>query len=363
MMAAEKLPPDMSMMSDKDLASGPHIPVMLREVISAMRPKDGDTYVDATFGAGGYTRALLEAADCKVIGLDRDPRAIAAGQALQAEYPGRLTLIETPFAEMGQALSGITAEAKSAAIDGIVFDLGVSSMQLDEADRGFSFRQEGPLSMRMDGAKPDAADVINQASAEDLKIIFRIYGEEKFAAPIARAIVAARDISPITTTKVLAELIEGVVPARPPKRGGRMIHPATRVFQALRIFVNAELRQLAEGLVAAEGLLSSGGRLVAVSFHSLEARIVKRFFLDRTRGLQTASRHAPEIDQLEPTFILPFRGQLDPSADEQAHNARSRSASLRAGVRTSASPRSATLEFANLPRFSFSPTLSELEIV
>ncbi|MEM9495646.1 MAG: 16S rRNA (cytosine(1402)-N(4))-methyltransferase RsmH [Pseudomonadota bacterium] len=302
-----------------------HLPVMLKEVIAALDPQDGGVYVDATLGDGGYTRAILGAANCTVIAFDRDPRAIAAAAAWARDYGDRLRLINRPFAEMADALGDDGLE-----IDGVVFDLGVSSMQLDEADRGFSFRFDGPLSMRMDGGKPDASDVVANAAANDLKLIFKAYGEEKNAAKIARAIVAAREVEPIETTGALAAIVEK---ANPP-RGAQKIHPATRVFQALRIFVNDELGQLAEGLSACERLLRAGGRMVVVSFHSLEDRIVKRFLSVRSATRSDGSRHAPPTEIAPPVFSLPVRGAKTPSEEECAANPRARSAKLRAAIRT-----------------------------
>ena len=350
------------------MSAAPHIPVLLNQVLAALEPRDGQTYVDATFGAGGYSRAILEHCDCHVVGLDRDPRAIGDAGAMVDEYADRLTLIETPFAHMTQAL----AEAGIHSVDGVVFDLGVSSMQLDEADRGFSFRLDGPLSMRMDAGRPDAADVVNLASFSDLRLILRVYGEEKRAGPLADAIIRARTLAPITTTKRLADIIEAASPnpyagagakARRKSGGARPIHPATRVFQALRIFVNNELGQLAQGLLGAEALLKPAGRLVAVTFHSLEARIVKRFLTDRTTGLETRSRHAPTIDVPPATFKMVRRGQIEPDADEVAGNPRARSASLRYGIRTPAPMRPPDLAFAGLPSFRFSESFSKLEYV
>ncbi|MEO1149743.1 MAG: 16S rRNA (cytosine(1402)-N(4))-methyltransferase RsmH [Pseudomonadota bacterium] len=348
-------------LTDQRLA---HIPVMLDAVLAAINPRDGEIYIDATFGAGGYSRALLQAADCRVIGLDRDPRAIAAATTQLEAFAGRLSLVQTPFAKMHNALD----TEKAGTIDAIVFDLGVSSMQLDEADRGFSFRLDGPLSMRMDGLRPDARDVVNCASANDLRLIFKAYGEEKRAGKLAEAIVTARDDAPITTTRQLATIIEAASPpahARGPRKnrqksGVRPIHPATRVFQALRIFVNDELGQLAEALCAAEKLLRPSGRLVVVTFHSLEARIVKRFFADRTTGLETRSRHEPALAVPPATFTVPSRGQQAASRAEADNNPRARSAALRWGARTKAPPRDTGLAFAGLPMLSFSSDLSTL---
>ncbi len=326
-----------------------HIPVMLHEVLETLSPRDGEVYVDATLGAGGYTRAILEKANCIVYGFDRDPRAIAAATAWAGAYGDRLVLIEAPFADMEEVL----AERGVSKVHGVVFDLGVSSMQLDEADRGFSFQNDGPLSMRMDGGKPDAADIVNSAEANDLKAIFRIYGEEKRASALTKAITRARDKTPFVSTKALADIIEAASPNRYAGKG-KAIHPATRVFQALRIFVNDELGQLAKALVSAENLLTSGGRLIAVSFHSLESRIVKRFFADRTGAAYTTSRHQPLVSTPPATFDIFFRGQKSPSVEEEANNPRARSASMRAGLRTDAAPQVRDLSFAGLPSLSLS---------
>lgn len=307
-----------------------HTPVMLDEVIAALAPKKGGVYVDATFGAGGYSRAILNAADCIVYGFDRDPSAIERAKEWAKEFAGRLFLINRPFAEMREAL----AEEGVEMVDGVVFDLGVSSMQLDEAERGFSFRRDGPLSMRMDGGKPDAADVIARADAQDLAAIFRRYGEEKRANVIARAIIREREKAPIATTGELASIVEKATPG-----AGRLkIHPATRVFQALRIFVNDELGQLVAGLRAAERLLRPAGRLVAVAFHSLEDRIVKRFLAGRSEAKRGGSRHLPPEDLPPASFELLYPRAVEPKEDEVANNARARSAKLRAGVRTEAPP-------------------------
>ena len=307
------------------MTGGAHIPVMLDEVIEALGVKDNGVYVDATFGAGGYSRAILAAADCSVYAFDRDPRAIAAAKEWAGEFDGRLVLINRPFAEMEEAL----AEFELTKVDGVVFDLGVSSMQLDEAERGFSFRHDGPLSMRMDGGKPDAADVVAKADDKELAAIFKSYGEEKNAGRIARAIVKARDAAPIETTLSLA----GVIEAAAPPRGASKIHPATRVFQALRIFVNDELGQLLEGLKAAERLLREGGRLVAVTFHSLEDRIVKRFLGVRAETRSGGSRHQPAQQPAAATFSLVSSKALAASVTEAAGNPRARSAKLRAAIR------------------------------
>ncbi len=307
-----------------------HKPVMLKEVIEALAPKNGGVYVDATFGAGGYTRAILAAADCVVYGFDRDPTAIERAKEWAKEFAGRLFLINRPFAEMREAL----AEEGVETVDGVVFDLGVSSMQLDEAERGFSFRFDGPLSMRMDGGKPDAAEVIARADAQDLATIFRRYGEENRANALARAILREREKAPIETTAQLAAIVEKATPG-----AGRLkIHPATRVFQALRIFVNDELGQLIAGLRAAERLLRPAGRLVVVAFHSLEDRIVKRFLTGRSDAKSSGSRHLPPADEPPASFELLYPRAVAASQEEIDENSRARSAKLRAGLRTEAAP-------------------------
>ncbi len=326
-----------------------HAPVMLDEAVAALAPMNNGVYVDATFGGGGYARAILGAANCTVIGFDRDPTAIERARDWSRAYAGRLALVTRPFADMEAALGDLQVDA----IDGAVFDLGVSSMQLDEAERGFSFMRDGPLSMRMDGGKPDAADVVNVAEAGDLATIFKLYGEEKRAGRIARAIVEARNASPIETTGRLAEIVGR---ASPPKREDR-IHPATRVFQALRIFVNDELGQLAKALFAAERLLRPAGRLVVVTFHSLEDRIVKRFMIERSGAAARPSRHAPEAAPVTASFKLLSDKPQTPSEDEVSSNPRARSAKLRTAIRTSAPPLGGNFrDFA--PKFSLSPTLA-----
>jgi 16S rRNA (cytosine1402-N4)-methyltransferase len=306
----------------------PHVPVMLAEVLDALQPHDGCTYVDATFGAGGYTRAILDAAHTRVIAIDRDPSAIREGRALSDAYGGRLTLLEGRFGDM-EALVG------DARVDGVVLDIGVSSMQIDEAERGFSFLRDGPLDMRMAQSGASAADAVNTLPQETLSNIIYVFGEEPRARAIARAIVAARAIAPITTTLGLVKAIERATGRPRPDR----IHPATRTFQALRIHVNGELDELVEALHAAERLLPPGGRLVAVTFHSLEDRIVKRFFASRAGKLPSGSRHLPDAARgPEPSFELPFKGHLGASEDEAARNPRARSAKLRAGIRTAAPP-------------------------
>jgi 16S rRNA (cytosine1402-N4)-methyltransferase len=326
-----------------------HAPVMLNEAVAALAPITHGRYADATFGGGGYARAILASANCSVYGFDRDPTAIERAREWSRAYAGRLALINRPFAEMEEGLAELNVDA----IDGVVFDLGISSMQIDEAERGFSFMRDGPLSMRMDGGKPDAADVVNSAEASDLAAIFKAYGEEKRAGRIARAIVEERKSAPISTTARLAEI---VTRASPPKREDR-IHPATRVFQALRIFVNDELAQLAKALVVAEKLLRPAGRLVVVTFHSLEDRIVKRFLTERSGAAARPSRHAPAARAIEATFKLLSDKPQSPSAEEVAINPRARSAKLRAGIRNG-SPALGGDFRAFLPNLSLSRSLS-----
>ncbi|MGF7161344.1 16S rRNA (cytosine1402-N4)-methyltransferase [Rhodoligotrophos appendicifer] len=306
-----------------------HVPVLLAEVMAALAPKASEIFIDGTFGAGGYSRALLEVEGTTVIAIDRDPTAIAAGQPLLEKYPGRLSLLPGRFAEMAELVSALGVSS----VDGVTLDVGVSSMQLDQAERGFSFMQDGPLDMRMGGEGMSAADVVAEFSETALANVIFTYGEERKSRPIARAIVKARSIEPIARTVQLAEIVERALGGRRPQD---RIHPATRTFQALRIFVNDELGELARGLGAAERLLRPGGRLAVVSFHSLEDRIVKRFFADRTGRSPRTSRHAPEEDHVAPSFEAIGRGVISASEAEARDNPRARSAKLRAGCRTSA---------------------------
>lgn len=311
------------------MTAPPHAPVLMNEAVRALAPRASGIYVDGTLGAGGYTRAILAHADCQVFAFDRDPTAVARAAEWASAFAGRLVIVEAPFGSMEEALRGRGVSA----IDGAVFDVGVSSMQIDDAARGFSFMRDGPLSMRMDCGKPDAADLVNLAEADDLAAIFRVYGEEKDARRIARALVAARGEAPIETTGRLAAIVEAASPRRP----GEKTHPATRVFQALRIFVNDELGELVRALAAAERLLRPTGRLVVVSFHSLEDRIAKRFFAERAGRQPLGSRHAPAGPAPPPaTFRLLTTKPVEPTADEIAVNPRARSAKLRAGERTDA---------------------------
>lgn len=335
------------------IETGGHTPVMLREVIEALSPRDGAVYVDGTFGAGGYTEAILAAADCRVWGIDRDPEAVTRGQAMAARHPQRLKLIHGRFGAMDTLLG----RQQVFAVDGIALDLGVSSMQLDQAERGFSFRAEGPLDMRMDrgdaagndeddavgGPGPNAAEVVNELSEAELADIIHHYGEERRARQVARAIVAARRERPIEDTARLAEIVRAAVRAsskgrtKPRSKTGRGIDPATRTFQALRIHVNDEIGELDRGLHAAERLLAPGGRLAVVSFHSLEDRAVKVFLRARAGAGPSGSRHRPEAAaRHDPTFLPLFRGACRPGRAECDANPRARSARLRAAERTAA---------------------------
>ena len=323
-----------------------HIPVLASRAVELLGVREGGVYVDATFGAGGYSRVILAIPGARVIGIDRDQKAVAEGATLVSAAAGRLDLIEDRFSNLEAAVQSCGI----AAVDGVVFDLGVSSMQLDEAGRGFSFRFDGPLDMRMGHTGPNAADVVAHASARDLATIIGTLGEERFARAIARAIVKAREAEPLTTTQSLADVVGRVVHARE-----GMIHPATRAFQALRIFVNDELAELARGLIAAERILKPEGRLVVVSFHSLEDRIVKNFLAERSRA-PAFSRHQPEIASAPPTFRVLTKKPETPDGAETSANPRARSAKLRAAERTSAAARPGTLE-PLLPRV---PSLSDV---
>ena len=322
-----------------------HIPVLGRPAAAYLAVRDGGVYVDATFGAGGYARAILAAAKCRVIAIDRDQTAIARGTDLVEESGGRLVLVEERFSN----LAVVARDFGHDEVDGVVFDLGVSSMQLDESGRGFSFRLDGALDMRMGGSGPSAADVVACASERDLAAIIAMLGEERHARAVARAIVRARTEAPIRTTGVLAEIVSHIVHARP-----GAIHPATRTFQALRLFVNEELLELAAGLAAAETLLRPGGRLVVVAFHSLEDRIVKRFLASRSRR-SAGSRHLPETQHSAATFRVLTGRPVTPDAAEIAANPRSRSAKLRAAERTAAPAGEAEDDL--LPRL---PVLAEI---
>ena len=303
-----------------------HIPVLGREAVEMLTPRDGGIYVDATFGAGGYSRKILDTRGPRVIGIDRDRSAISGGFDLVDEAGGRLTLVEDRFSNLAEVCAAQGFEA----VDGVVMDVGVSSMQLDQAARGFSFRLGGPLDMRMGHEGPTAADVVAKASEADLANIIYIFGEERHSRGVARAIVAARKEAPITTTQALADIVGRVVRSKPNE-----IHPATRTFQGLRIFVNAELDELHLALSAAERLLKPGGRLAVVSFHSLEDRIVKNFLIERGKAAG-GSRHLPEIAQAVPSFQILTKRPVTPGEAEISANPRARSAKLRAAERTAA---------------------------
>ena len=312
-----------------------HKPVLLAEVIEALLPggrnQDGAIFVDGTFGAGGYTRALLDAANCTVFAIDRDPDAVKGAAPLIARYAGRLHVIQGRFGDLARLL----AERGVDAVNGITFDFGVSSMQLDQAARGFSFRFSGPLDMRMEQAGPSAADLVNAMAERPLADLIFTFGEERQARRIARAIVAARDLAPIETTDRLAEIVRRAIGGKP---NPQAIDPATRTFQALRIAVNDELGEIDRGLAAAEQLLAPGGRLAVVSFHSLEDRRVKQFLRDRAGAAPKGSRHLPVArqDEAKPVFRLIAAGGITASEAELAENPRSRSARLRVAEKVAA---------------------------
>ena len=311
MAAAARLPDD-----------APHIPVLLRPLLAAVSPVSG-IWLDGTLGAGGYTRGLLEAGADKVIGVDRDPLALELAAEWAAAYGDRIELVRAVFSKMDEVATGL---------DGVVLDLGVSSMQLDLAERGFSFMKEGPLDMRMSQDGPSAADLVNEADETELADILYLYGEERASRRIARAIVREREAGPIKTTLHLTGIIEKCLPRSKPGQA----HPATRSFQALRIAVNDECGELIGGLEAAERALKPGGQLAVVTFHSIEDRMVKRFLQARSGGGGTGSRHAPEILHDAPQFTVKTRKAVGPDAAELAQNPRSRSAKLRVAMRTEA---------------------------
>ncbi len=309
-------------------SDAPHISVLLTGVLDALAPSEGKVIVDGTFGAGGYSRALL-AAGARVIAFDRDPSVRPFAEALAAEYGARFTLVLRPFSEMTEGLADLGLEA----VDGITLDIGVSSMQLDQAERGFSFMRDGPLDMRMADHGPTAADVVNTAEAVELADIFWTYGEERASRRIAATLVRRRAEEPFARTLDLAAVVEACLGGR----RGAPVHPATRVFQALRIHVNDELGELKAALAASERLLVPGGRLAVVTFHSLEDRIVKSFLTERAGRLPSGSRHAPPVETgPAPTFSLLFKGAQVPTEAELAANPRARSAKLRAAQRTEA---------------------------
>ena len=305
-----------------------HIPVLLADMLEALAPQDGEIYLDGTFGGGGYSRAILEAAECDVRAIDRDPEAIGRADALLRDYPERFAILMGRFGDM----EALLAEAGIEALDGVVLDIGVSSPQIDTPERGFSFRQDGPLDMRMGGNGPTAADIVNDWEEAALARLIRDMGEERRARQVARAIVEARSDTPLTRTGQLADVVRRVV--RKAKDG---IDPATRTFQALRIEVNDELGELDRALSAAERLLKPAGRLVVVAFHSLEDKRVKAFMTERSGGAGI-SRHlpGPSADQRRPTFSVPKRRSVKARDSELAANPRARSARLRVAIRTDA---------------------------
>jgi 16S rRNA (cytosine1402-N4)-methyltransferase len=323
-----------------------HIPVLAATAIEWLAVRSGGVYLDATFGGGGYTRAILQTSGARVIAIDRDGDAIAAGRSLEHEGDGRLTLTEGVFSD----LDVIAERHGASALDGVVLDVGVSSMQIDNAARGFSFRLDGPLDMRMRRSGPSAADVVARASERQLATIIAVLGEERHARAVARAIVKARAEHPIETTRALADLVAKVVRAY-----DSAVHPATRTFQALRIFVNDELGELARGLAAAERALKPSGRLVVVAFHSLEDRIVKNFLADRSRA-PSSSRHRPLPVAAPPSFRELTRRPITPDEAEVEANPRARSAKLRAAERTDALPHPA-------PNENLLPSLPSLDDV
>ena len=323
-------------MTSAGAKQAPHVPVLVGEVIDALAVHQGDTLVDGTFGAGGYTQAMLAAGAGRVIGFDRDPEAIEAGRSLVPDRyfkEGRLTLVEERFSQMDRVL----AERGIGKVDAIALDIGVSSMQLDRPERGFSFQGDGPLDMRMSKSGLTAAEFLNSADEAEIARVLRDYGEEPRARAIARAIVAAR---PVERTAELAAIVRRAAGFRP----GQKSDPATRTFQAIRIHLNSELDELEQGLAAAERSLRPGGRLAVVTFHSLEDRIVKRFFRERSGGTPAGSRHRPAlVDPAEPTFERVARA-VSPTERELAANPRARSARLRSAVRTNAPARKERLQ-------------------
>ncbi|MBU3028694.1 16S rRNA (cytosine(1402)-N(4))-methyltransferase RsmH [Paracoccus marinaquae] len=312
----------------------PHIPVLLKPLLRAVEPVSG-IWLDGTFGAGGYARGLLEAGAKTVIGVDRDPAVFQMAQDWAGQYGDRLRLVPGTFSDLD--------ELAGQPLDGVVLDLGVSSMQLDQAERGFSFLRDGPLDMRMGQDGPSAADLLNEVDEAVIADVLYHYGEERAARRIARAIVAAR---PLSRTAQLAEIVAGCLPR--PKPG--QSHPATRSFQAIRIWVNDEFRQLVDGLSAAERALKPGGRLAVVSFHSLEDRIVKRFMQARANSAGGGSRYAPVQDTAPAAFTLPFRRAIGPDPDEMEGNPRARSALLRVAIRTDAPAGAADESALAMPR-------------
>lgn len=304
-------------------SDAPHIPVLIEPLIDAVSPVQG-TWIDGTFGAGGYSKYLLDHGATRVTGIDRDPSVLALTTDLRRQYQGRLDLVQDTFSNLDQVADQV---------DGVVLDIGVSSMQIDQADRGFSFQKDGPLDMRMSDQGTTAADIVNTYSADQIADILFQYGEERASRRIAKAIVIRRALTPFERTLDLVDVIEGCLPRSKPGQS----HPATRSFQALRIAVNGEYDQLYQGLNAAERVLRPGGYLAVVTFHSVEDRIVKRFFQSRS-GAQTGSRYAPDVAVTPAQFTQSSRKAIAPSPEELARNPRARSAKLRVGQRTDAQP-------------------------
>lgn len=329
-------------MTDRPSApSGPHIPVLLRPLLKAVAPVSG-RWLDGTFGAGGYTRGLLDAGADQVIAVDRDPLAFELAKPWAGRYGDRLILQQGVFSRMDEYAQDL---------DGVVLDLGVSSMQLDLAERGFSFMKDGPLDMRMSQSGPSAADLIAELTEAQIADILYHYGEERASRRIARAIVREREAEPITTTLRLAGIIESCLPR--PKPG--QSHPATRSFQGLRIAVNAEYEELFEGLLAAERALKPGGLLAVVTFHSVEDRMVKRFFQHRAGKTGRANRYAPEQEETPAQFELVTRKAVGPDEQELAENPRARSARLRVGRRTNAAPGPISARELGMPQLKETP--------
>ena len=328
-----------------------HQSVLLNEVVKALAPVNGACYLDATFGNGGYSKAILDAADCTLLAIDRDPDAIKRGALMQAKYADRFHLAEGCFSNMTSLLK--TSLPSFEGLQGAAFDLGVCSTQLDQPERGFSFRSDGPLDMRMSKSGQSAADVVMQSDETEIARILWEYGEERASRRIAKAICSARNEKNINSTSQLASIIRKVMPA---KRPGQ-IDPATRSFQALRIFINRELDELTAGLMAVERLLRPGGVLVVVSFHSLEDRIVKRFLAARSQHAAQPSRHQPVLEKPTPTFKLLSRKAILPIEKELANNSRARSAKLRVARRTNSPiPESANEE--NFYKYAANPSSS-----
>lgn len=337
----------MTASSDRSTASEAHTPVLLNEVLVALDIASGDVCIDGTFGAGGYTQAVLRSGAGYVIAIDRDPDAIFNGRAMEEKYVGRLSLVHGAFSELDSHAHGVGQDK----VDAVVLDIGVSSMQLDQAERGFSFMSDGPLDMRMAQDGPSAADIVNTAEIAQLAKIFWAYGEEKKSRRIATAIVERRKSKLFETTLDLATLVRETIGTGPKGKADK--HPATRTFQALRIAVNRELEELVSALFAAERVLKPGGRLAVVTFHSLEDRIVKRFFRTRSASRPRASRHAPDVASPDPSFQIVNLSSVKAGEEEVNMNPRARSATLRAGIRSEAPAHPADLRGLGLPKVEF----------